>query len=60
MRLPVIDTGNCWGEAVGSEEVLSDLGPPTSDLRNGDVAQLGERLLCKQEGGGSSPLISTM
>ena len=26
---------------------------------DGDVAQSGERLLCKQEGGGSSPLIST-
>ncbi len=27
--------------------------------RRGDVAQLGERLVCNQEVGGSSPLIST-
>ena len=28
-------------------------------LLNGGLAQLGERLLCKQEVSGSSPLIST-
>ena len=29
-------------------------------LLNGGLAQLGERLLCKQEVSGSSPLISTI
>ena len=39
---------------------FSDFRPPTSDLRNGDVAQLGERLPCTQEVSGSNPLISTI
>ena len=37
-------------------------GPPLKkvDMRYGDIAQLGERLPCKQEVSGSIPLISTM
>ena len=31
-----------------------------SSFQNGDVAQLGERRLCKPEVGGSSPLVSTI
>ena len=32
--------------------------PEANPLSRGDVAQLGERLLCKQEAGGSIPPIS--
>ena len=35
------------------------LGENTAQWRYGDVAQLGEHLLCTQGVGGSSPLIST-
>ena len=45
---------------MGGERII--FSPLTSHLShlNGDVAQLGERLLCKQEVSGSRPLISTM
>ncbi len=39
--------------------MISDLGSLISDLWTGGVAQLGERLLCKQEGVGSNPITST-
>ena len=32
----------------------------TETCKRGGVAQLGERLPCKQEASGSNPLISTM
>ena len=32
----------------------------TSSTHPGDVAQLGERLVCNQEVGGSIPLVSTL
>ena len=34
-------------------------GPEPSKEKNGGIAQLGERLLCKQEVNGSIPFIST-
>ena len=40
--------------------LISDLRPLYSDLWNGGVAQLGERLLCKQEVIGSNPFTSTI
>lgn len=36
------------------------LSGPTHERRNGDVAQLVERLLCKQDVAGSIPVVSTM
>ena len=32
---------------------------PMPSRRSGDVAQLGERLVCNQQVGGSNPLVST-
>ncbi len=42
------------------DELNSTLRIPHSEFDWGDVAQLGEHLLCKQGVSGSIPLISTM
>jgi hypothetical protein len=44
---------------VGSESIVSAFIVPTSYLQTGGLAQLVERLLCKQDVSGSSPLTST-
>ncbi len=38
---------------------LEDTGSAEAEKIDGDIAQLGERLPCKQEGAGSIPTIST-
>jgi hypothetical protein len=47
---------------INKEETEFEARIPQSEIRiqNGDIAQLGERLLCTQEVRGSNPLISTI
>jgi hypothetical protein len=47
---------------INKEETEFEARIPHSEIRNqiGDIAQLGERLLCTQEVRGSNPLISTI
>ena len=52
-----------WQAPILSRHALSRQALPSRPAAlavwRGDVAQLGERLVCNQEVGGSSPLIST-
>ena len=51
--------GQTSGRISSSLFNLEDTGSAEAEKIDGDIAQLGERLPCKQEVSGSIPLIST-
>ena len=50
---------SAWLERIPDKDEAGGSSPPRPTKFNGGLAQLVERLLCKQEGSGSTPLSST-
>ena len=59
MGLPVTSWSDVWKDRSSSLFNLEDTGSAEAEKIDGDIAQLGERLPCKQEVAGSIPTIST-